>query len=76
VPWSQADIDYNGNVHFCADYPDYVIGNIREQRFWDIYNGERAQKFRKELRESPQGIFPGCLRCYQNMLFGRKKKGF
>ncbi len=76
VPWSQANIDYNGNVHFCADYPDYVIGNIREQRFWDIYNGERAQKFRKELRESPQGIFPGCLRCYQNMLFGRKVKGF
>jgi len=76
VPWSQANIDYNGNVHFCADYPDYVIGNIKEQSFFDIFNGERAQKFRNTLKESPDGIFPGCVRCYQNMLCGRKVKGF
>ncbi len=76
VPWSQVDFDYNGDVHFCADYPDYIIGNIMENSFYDIYNGERAQKFREELKNSPDGLFPGCVRCYQNMLFGKKVKGY
>jgi len=76
VPWCQLNVDYNGNVHFCADYPDYIIGNITQQSAKEIYNGERANKFRKALNESEGGMFPGCLRCYQNMLFGRKIKGF
>jgi radical SAM protein with 4Fe4S-binding SPASM domain len=76
VPWSQANIDYNGNVHFCADYPDYVMGNIKEEKFFDIYNNERAQKFRMALRNTPDGLFPGCVRCYQNMLCGNRRKGY
>jgi len=76
VPWSQANIDYNGDVHFCADYPDYVIGNIMDNSFEEIFNNDRAAKFRKELKNSENGIFSGCLRCYQNMLFGKKKRGY
>lgn len=76
VPWSQANIDYNGDVHFCADYNDYPLGNIREQPFFDIYNGERARKFRLALRREKNGMFPGCVRCYQNMLCGKRVKGF
>ena len=76
VPWCQTNINYNGDVHFCADYPDYVLGNIKEQSFSEIYNGERANKFRKEIHNSENGMFPGCLRCYQNMLFGKKIKGY
>jgi radical SAM protein with 4Fe4S-binding SPASM domain len=76
VPWSQANINYNGDVHFCADYPDYVLGNIAERPFFEIFNGERAQRFRGALKSSPDGIFPGCVRCYQNMLCGKKLKGF
>lgn len=76
VPWSQANIDYNGDVHFCADYNDYPLGNIREQSFFDIYNGERAKKFRLALKNSRNGLFPGCVRCYQNMLCGKRVKGF
>lgn len=76
VPWCQTNIKYNGDVHFCADYPDYVLGNITEQSFKEIYNGERANKFREEMLKHEDGIFPGCLRCYQNMLFGKKIKGF
>jgi radical SAM protein with 4Fe4S-binding SPASM domain len=72
VPWSQANINYNGDVHFCADYPDYILGNIQNEDFWTIYNNSRAQAFREKLKNSPRGIFPGCLRCYQNMLFGRR----
>jgi radical SAM protein with 4Fe4S-binding SPASM domain len=76
VPWSQANIDYDGDVHFCADYPDYTLGNIKEQGFFEIFNGNRAVRFREALKASPGGIFPGCLRCYQNMLCGKKVKGF
>ena len=76
MPWCQTNINYNGDVHFCADYPDYILGNITEQSFKEIYNGDRANTFRKEMMESEGGIFPGCLRCYQNMLFGKKIKGF
>jgi radical SAM protein with 4Fe4S-binding SPASM domain len=76
VPWCQANVNYNGDVHFCADYPDYILGNIKEQSFKDILNGERANLFRKTIHECEGGMFPGCLRCYQNMLFGAKIKGF
>ncbi len=76
VPWSQANIDYNGNVHFCADYPDYVLGNILEKPFFEIFNGEKAIRFRRELKAAPNGNFPGCVRCYQNMLCGKRLKGF
>jgi radical SAM protein with 4Fe4S-binding SPASM domain len=76
VPWCQANVNYNGDVHFCADYPDYILGNIKDQSFKDIINGDRANLFRKTINESEGGMFPGCLRCYQNMLFGNKIKGF
>jgi radical SAM protein with 4Fe4S-binding SPASM domain len=76
VPWSQANIDYNGDVHFCADYNDFPLGNIREKPFFEIYNGERAARFRRALRNAPGGNFPGCVRCYQNMLCGRRVPGF
>jgi radical SAM protein with 4Fe4S-binding SPASM domain len=76
VPWCQTNINYNGDVHFCADYPDYILGNITQQSFKEIYNGDRANSFRKVLFSCEGGLFPGCLRCYQNMLFGKKIKGF
>jgi radical SAM protein with 4Fe4S-binding SPASM domain len=76
VPWCQLNVNYNGDVHFCADYPDYILGNIKEQSIKEIYNGDRANLFRKVLHECEGGMFPGCLRCYQNMLFGKKIKGF
>ena len=76
VPWSQCNIDYNGDVHFCADYPDYILGNIKNDKLYDILNNERAVKFRKTLKEADHGLFPGCVRCYQNMLLGHKVKGY
>ena len=76
VPWSQANIDYDGSVHFCADYNDYPLGNIREKPFFAIYNNEKAVKFRKTLKNTKEGVFPGCVRCYQNMLCGKRVRGF
>jgi MoaA/NifB/PqqE/SkfB family radical SAM enzyme len=76
VPWCQANVNYNGDMHFCADYPDYILGNIGEQSFTEIYNGDRANRFRSAIHAREGGMFPGCLRCYQNMLFGKKIKGY
>jgi MoaA/NifB/PqqE/SkfB family radical SAM enzyme len=76
VPWCQANVNYDGAVHFCADYPDYILGNITQQSFKEIYNGDRANKFRKTIHACEGGMSPGCLRCYQNMLFGKKIKGY
>jgi radical SAM protein with 4Fe4S-binding SPASM domain len=76
APWFSVNINYNGDVHFCADYPDYIIGNIKEEKLWNIYNNERAIKFRKALKKSPHGLFPACNRCYQLMLCGRHLKGY
>lgn len=75
APWFSVDINYDGGVHFCADYPDYYIGNIKDSKIMDIYNSDRAVKFRRLLKSSPNGLFPGCRRCYQLMLCGRRKPG-
>lgn len=76
APWFSVNVNYNGDVHFCADYPDWVIGNIKTQTMWEIYNSERAVRFRRALRSAPDGIFPACRRCYQLMLCGKRRKGY
>jgi len=30
-PWCLVDIQPNGDVNFCIDFPDYTIGNIKAQ---------------------------------------------
>ncbi len=75
-PWMHVDIDYNGDVHFCIDYPEYAIGNIKDGRLLDIFNNEKAAAFRRTLLAAPDGMFPGCTRCYQHMLMGRPNKSF
>jgi radical SAM protein with 4Fe4S-binding SPASM domain len=60
-PWLSIEVRPNGDLTFCPDFPDYVIGNINEEAFADIWNGERARKFRRLLIE--KGPFPLCSRC-------------
>lgn len=51
----------NGDVTPCPDFPDYICGNINEQPFLDIWNGERYRKWRLELKK--RGLLPACNRC-------------
>jgi radical SAM protein with 4Fe4S-binding SPASM domain len=76
VPWFMVNVDYNGDIHFCADHPDWVVGNVKKDSIGDLYNNDRSKAFRRALKESPDGIFPGCKRCYQIMLCGKRRKGF
>lgn len=60
-PWVLAAILPNGQVSFCADFPDYRFGDVRCQDFADIWNGEDAVRFRRLLKQ--RGLFPMCYRC-------------
>ena len=75
APWFSVDIDYNGDVNFCADYKDFIVGNIAKDSIWDIYNNEKSVKFRNALKNAPDGMFPGCKRCYQMNLWGHRRRG-
>ena len=59
--WLKSYLLPNGDVTPCPDYPDYIAGNILEQKFMDIWNGERYQKWRRELKG--RKLFPVCYRC-------------
>jgi radical SAM protein with 4Fe4S-binding SPASM domain len=59
--WLKSYVLANGDVTPCPDYPDYLVGNILEQKFMEIWNGERYQKWRQELQK--RKLFPVCHRC-------------
>ncbi|KHE90877.1 MAG: radical SAM protein [Candidatus Scalindua rubra] len=60
-PWLRADIRPDGDVTPCSSFPDYIAGNVREENFLDIWNGQRFKKYRQVLRKNK--VFPVCSRC-------------
>ena len=54
------DIQPSGSANFCVDFPDYSIGDVREATIEDVWNSERAARFREYRRENPLCI---CHRC-------------
>lgn len=65
APWTTIEIMPNGDVATCRDYPDYVVGDIKEDSILDIWNNERYKKFRAVLKE--ERLLPICARCCQLM---------
>lgn len=55
-----AEISPDGRVTPCRDYQDYSSGNINEESFYSIWNGEKFKTFRREMRK---GLMPVCTRC-------------
>ena len=51
----------NGDVTFCTDFPDYIVGNIYDSSFEEVFCGEKAVRFRQYLHE--KGAFPICADC-------------
>ncbi len=68
VAWYFAQVEPDGEVCFCGDFPDYFIGNVRKQPFRDIWTGEKAWKFRAKLAREP---LPICARCCGNYVYGK-----
>ena len=71
VAWYFAQVEPDGEVCFCGDFPDYVIGNVRTQAFRDIWTGEKAARFRAKLAKEP---LPICARCCGNFVYGKWKR--
>jgi sulfatase maturation enzyme AslB (radical SAM superfamily) len=59
------DVQPDGHVNFCIDFPDYAIGNVAESTLYEIWHSDRARKFRN-LRA--QGEMPVCYRCASKYL--------
>ena len=68
VAWYFAQVESDGEVCFCGDFPDYFIGNVRKQPFREIWTGEKAWKFREKLAKEP---LPICNRCCGSYVYGK-----
>ncbi|MGB7538055.1 MAG: radical SAM protein [Anaerolineales bacterium] len=54
------DIQPAGEANFCVDFPDYVIGNVRESTIAELWKSPRAEAFRAYRRRQPLAV---CARC-------------
>jgi MoaA/NifB/PqqE/SkfB family radical SAM enzyme len=57
-PWMMAVIFQDGTLRACDHF---VMGNLRNENFWEIWNGEKMVNFRKSLRKSKN--LPICAGC-------------
>jgi len=58
APWHQINVMPDGRIYTCHDY---FIGNIKDNSFTAIWNGNRAKKLRKYLTNK---LFPACKGCF------------
>lgn len=57
-PWTQANVFPNGDVWVC---PDYVLGNINQGAFSEIWDGAKARALRSRVCRK---LFPACRGCF------------
>lgn len=65
-PFRAVSVLPNGDVTFCVDYPDYILGNIHDDLLIKIWNNENSQKVRDYLKKNRS--FPICARCPRQFL--------
>jgi radical SAM protein with 4Fe4S-binding SPASM domain len=63
APFRSVLVKPNGDLRFCPDewIDDYVLGNIQNDSFVNIWNNEKAKRFRSVIFWKKS--FPGCKRC-------------
>ena len=54
------DIQPNGDANFCVDFPDFVMGNVRQHSIAEVWNSAAAGSFRAYRRAQPLAV---CHRC-------------
>ncbi len=59
APWNQVDLYPNGDIIVC---PDFVVGNIYENNFCEIWSNKKIKWLRNLLNKGK--IFPGCNSCF------------
>ena len=57
-PWVMANVFHDGTMRMCDDI---ILGDLKEDGFWEIWNGEKMMDFRRTVKKSK--IFPICATC-------------
>jgi MoaA/NifB/PqqE/SkfB family radical SAM enzyme len=60
-PWMTMQVMANGELAYCEDFADLVIGNVRERDPLALWNGPASRAWRRRIRT--KGIFPAETRC-------------
>ena len=71
-PWSHCYITSYGGVGFCdclIAYEQYLLGNINDNSFWNIWNGDsfgslRQEHCKNEEKKAHTKLFSACKWCY------------
>ncbi|OGL42274.1 MAG: hypothetical protein A2043_08760 [Candidatus Schekmanbacteria bacterium GWA2_38_9] len=66
VPWRTACVLPNGDLTPCGDRPDFIVGNLRKERFSQLWNNEKFRSYRRALKGHK--LFPMCKRCCELFL--------
>lgn len=63
IAWDTMLVKAGGDVMFCPDewMNDFKLGNVRESTVKELWNNDKAKKFREELYAHK--LFPACARC-------------
>jgi len=66
-PWYSLVFHWDGAIYPCTmDYLDnYPLGNIDQDRWMDIWNGERMMQMRSELASGKLNECQHCAKCYK-----------
>lgn len=65
VPWKYAEVSARGDVTTCHSFYDLAVGNVHRHSILDIWNGERLEQLRTQLRGGLLPICTACCRYYQ-----------
>lgn len=60
-PFAAITILPNGDVTFCTDFPDVILGNVYQDSLKEIWNGDISNKFRMYLQKNRK--LPICASC-------------
>ena len=67
IPWFSTYLSASGDVTPCCYLTGKhnIMGNINDQPFEEIWNGQKYRLFRKKMRQKRQNL-PDCLLCQRN----------
>lgn len=60
-PWESINVTPGGNLTPCSQAGG-IMGNIRKEDVWEIWNNARYQEFRRRMREQP--FNKDCVECW------------
>jgi MoaA/NifB/PqqE/SkfB family radical SAM enzyme len=59
-PWTAVNILENGDVTPCGISTEMIMGNLKKQKFDDIWNGKSYQRLRARINTKPYGMCKNC----------------